>query len=83
MPRYAVATHDHHPEPRTEPEFRAQRLGFALSSLAAELVTERRKVMQLKKELEQLKARLASRDMSSLAVEDSRQRGEARQVSST
>ena len=48
------------PKPRTEPEFRAQRLGFALNSLAAELVTERRKVIQLQKELEQLKARLAS-----------------------
>ena len=43
-PRYAMATRDHHPDqPRTEPELRAQRLGFALNSLAAELVTERRK----------------------------------------
>ncbi len=79
-----MAIADHHPDlPRTEPEFRAQRLGFALSSIAAELVTERRKVMQLQKELEQLKARLASHDMSSLPVEDSRQRGDARRVSST
>ena len=64
-PRYAMATNDHHPDqPRTEPELRAQRLGFALNSLAAELVTERRKVAQLQKQLEQLKARLASHDMS-------------------
>ena len=78
-----MATHDHHPDlPRTEPEFRAQRLGFALNSLAAELVTERRKVAQLQKELGQLKARLASHDMSSLPV-DSCQRGDAGRVSPT
>ena len=46
--------------PRTEREFRAQRLGFALNSLAAELVAERRKVAQLRRELAQLKARLES-----------------------
>ena len=54
-----MTTHHHHSDlPRTEPEFRAQRLGFALNSLAAELVSERQKVAQLRKELEQLKARL-------------------------
>ena len=47
--------------PKTEPELRAQRLGFALQGLAAELVTERRKVAQLRRELAQLKARLESR----------------------
>lgn len=57
-----MTTHHHHPDlPITEPEFRAQRLGFALNSLAAELVAERRKVAQLRKELGQLKARLESR----------------------
>ena len=54
-----MTTHHDHPDlPRTEPEVRAQRLGFALNSLAAELVAERRKVAQLRKELRQLKARL-------------------------
>ena len=50
--------HDHHDLPRTEPEFRAQRLGFALNGLATELVAERRKVIQLQRELAQLNARL-------------------------
>ena len=48
----------HNDVARTEREFRAQRLGFALKSLAAELVAERRKVAQLRRELAQLKARL-------------------------
>ena len=53
--------HPHHPElPRTEHEFRAQRLGFALNGLAAELVAERQKVLQLRRELAQLNARLES-----------------------
>ena len=47
--------------PRTEPEFRAQRLGFALRSLAAELVDERRTVARLQREIAELKARLESR----------------------
>ena len=34
--------------PRTQPEFRAERLGYALRSLAAELVDERRKVAELR-----------------------------------
>lgn len=54
-----MTTHHHYPDvARTEREFRAQRLGFALKSLAAELVAERRKVAQLRRELAQLKARL-------------------------
>ena len=53
--------HDHPDLPRTEPEFRAQRLGFALNSLAAELVAERQKVLQLRRELAQLNARFESR----------------------
>jgi hypothetical protein len=44
--------------PRTEPELRAQRLGFALRGLAAELVDERRLVAQLRRELAELTARL-------------------------
>ena len=57
-----MTTHQHHPDlPRTEPEFRAQRLGFALNGLAAELVAERRKVAELRKELGQLEAQLESR----------------------
>ena len=39
-------------------ELRAQRLGFALRSLAAELVEERRKVAQLRREIADLRARL-------------------------
>ena len=50
-------SHHHHDLPRTEPEFRAQRLGFALQGLAAELVAERQKVIELRRELTQLKAR--------------------------
>jgi uncharacterized coiled-coil protein SlyX len=41
-------------------ELRAQRLGFALRSLAVELVDERRKVAQLRREVADLRARLAS-----------------------
>ena len=46
--------------PRTEPEFRAERLGYALRSLAAELVDERHKVAQLRREVAELRARLKS-----------------------
>ena len=46
--------------PRTEPEFRAERLGYALRSLAAELVDERHKVAQLRREVAELRARLES-----------------------
>ena len=53
--------HDHPDLPRTEPELRAQRLGFALNGLAAELVAERQKVLQLRRELAQLHSRLESR----------------------
>ena len=46
--------------PRTEPEFRAERLGYALRDLAADLVDERRKVTELRREVAQLSARLES-----------------------
>ena len=52
-----MTPHDHLDLPRSESEFRAQRLGFALKGLAAELVAERQKVVQLRRELTQLKAR--------------------------
>ena len=53
-------TPDDEPElPRVgSEEQRAQRLGFALRGLAAELVDERRKVVQLRREVSDLKARL-------------------------
>ena len=43
-------------------ERRAQRLGFALRSLAAELVEERRKVAELRREVQALRMRLDARD---------------------
>lgn len=46
--------------PRTEPEIRAQRLGYALRGLAADLVDERHKVARLRREVAELKARLKS-----------------------
>ena len=46
--------------PRTEPEFRAQRLGYALRGLAADLVEERHKVAALRREVTELRARLKS-----------------------
>jgi hypothetical protein len=46
--------------PRTEPERRAERLGFALRSLAGELVDERRKVAELRRKVAELKSRLDS-----------------------
>jgi uncharacterized coiled-coil protein SlyX len=58
-------TPDHEPVlPRTEPEFRAERLGFALRGLAAELAAERRTVAQLRREIADLVAQLESRDPS-------------------
>ena len=45
---------------RTEPEFRAERHGYALRSLAAELVDERHKVAELRREVAELRARLQS-----------------------
>lgn len=44
--------------PQSDPEFRAQRLGFALRGLAADLVDERRKVARLRREVAELRARL-------------------------
>ncbi len=44
--------------PPTGPELRAERLGFALRGLAAELVDERRKVAQLRQQVAELQARL-------------------------
>lgn len=46
--------------PRTESEFRAERLGYALRSLAADLVDEQHKVAALRREVAELKARLKS-----------------------
>ena len=46
--------------PGTEPEFRAQRLGYALRGLAADLVDERHKVAALRREVAELRARLKS-----------------------
>jgi uncharacterized coiled-coil protein SlyX len=46
--------------PRIASELRVRRLGFALRSLATELVDERRKVAQLRREIADLKARLES-----------------------
>ena len=58
---------DHHMTPDEEPdllrigsELRARRLGFALRGLAAELVEERRKVAELRRENADLRARLKS-----------------------
>ncbi len=55
--------------PTTEPEFRAERLGMALRGLAAELVNERRKVARLRREVAQLRSRLAS-EMPSQGPDD-------------
>lgn len=44
--------------PRTDPGFRAERLGTALRGLAAELVDERRKVAQLRQEVAELRSML-------------------------
>jgi hypothetical protein len=44
--------------PPTGRELRAERLGFALRGLAAELVDERRKVAQLRQQVAELQARL-------------------------
>jgi outer membrane protein TolC len=47
------------PDPApTGPELRAERLGFALRGLAAELVDERRKVAQLRQQVANLQAQL-------------------------
>ena len=40
--------------PRTLPEFRAERLGIALGGLAAELIDERCKVAELRREIAEL-----------------------------
>ena len=54
-------TPTHEPDlPRTRPEIRAERLGFALRDLAAELVDERRKVAQLRLQVADLQAELES-----------------------
>jgi hypothetical protein len=42
----------------SEPDSKAQRLGYALRSLAAELVTERQRTAALERENAELKARL-------------------------
>ena len=58
--RPAVTPGHDHVLPRTEPEFRAQRLGFALRSLATDLADERRKVAELRRKVAELKSRLES-----------------------
>ena len=45
---------------RTQPESRAERLGVALRGLATELIDERRKVAELRRENVQLRSQLAS-----------------------
>ena len=47
--------------PRTDLDVRALRLGTALRGLAADLITERRKVAELRREIAQLKAQLEVR----------------------
>ena len=44
--------------PQSEPERRAERLGFALRGLAADLADERHKVAQLRREVAELRTRL-------------------------
>jgi len=54
-------TPTHEPDvPRTRPEICAERLGFALRELAAELVDERRKVAQLRHQVADLQAEIES-----------------------
>ena len=54
-------TPTHEPDvPRTRPEIRAERLGFALRDLAADLVDERRKVAQLRHQVAELEAEIES-----------------------
>jgi hypothetical protein len=55
-----MAPDDEPDMPTIGSELRAQRLGFALRSLAVELVDERRKVAQLRREIADLTARLES-----------------------
>ena len=47
--------------PQSEPERRAERLGFALRGLAADLADERRKAAQLRREVAELRTRLENR----------------------
>lgn len=46
--------------PRTESELRSERLGYALRSLARELVDERQKNAELRREITELRSRLES-----------------------
>jgi hypothetical protein len=57
--------------PTTQSEVRAQRLGSALRGLAAELVDERRKVAQLRREIADLKARLEALESARPGPRDS------------
>jgi len=58
--RPPVTSRDEPDLPSTEPELRAQHLGFALRRLAAELVAERQKVAELRRQVAELKALLES-----------------------
>lgn len=51
-------------QPTTQSEFRAERLGIALRVLGAELVTERRKVAELRREVASLRSQLDSQTAS-------------------
>ena len=53
---------------RTESEFQAERLGIALRGLAGELIDERRKVAELRREITRLRSQLASLTSSPPAV---------------
>ena len=59
-----VIPRDESDPPRTEREFRAERLGHALRGLASELVDERRKVAELRREVAELRSQLESAQLA-------------------
>ena len=69
-------TPTHEPDlPRTRLEVRAERLGFALRDLAAELVDERRKVAQLRQQVADLQAEVESLKQTQRAALTELERG--------
>jgi len=58
--RRCTSPDDERDLPSIGTELRAQRLGFALRRLSVELVDERRKVAQLRREVAELRSRLES-----------------------